>query len=143
MIWGGRGADVPKGTATHGSVGNANFAQNNKIPRTKEFTLEGQQIYSDAAGVPIKTVGDLTDALKSGTLKLSQVPVDFVDMNGTRLILNTRTSTALTNAGIPKSQWFGRNRTGVEAFPGKTFDQLAADQLKRNGLPSTGATELP
>ena len=64
-------------------------------------------------------------------------------MNGTPLILNIRTSTALKNAGIPKSQWFGRNQTGAEAFPGKTFDQLAADQLARNGLPPTGAPALP
>jgi len=55
---------------------------------------------------------------------------------------HTRTSTALEQAGIPRSQWFGRNQTGVEAYPGKTFNDLAADQLKNNKLPPTGAEQL-
>ena len=134
--------------ATAGSVSKANFAQNNLIPPTKAFTKQGSKIYSDLAGTPIKTVGDLTAALKSGALKPSQIPVGYVNMNGTSLILNTRTSTALTNAGIPKSQWFGRNQTGATAFrlpngTPKTFDSLARDQLSRNGLPPTGAPSLP
>lgn len=104
--------------------------------------MDGQKIYSELAGRPIKTVDDLADALKAGSIKPSQLPVDYVDMNGTRLILNTRTSTALEQAGIPRSQWFGRNQTGVEAYPGKTFNDLAADQLKNNKLPPTGAEQL-
>jgi hypothetical protein len=31
-------------------------------------------------------------------------------------IANTRTTTALTNAGIPKSQWYGVNKTGQTAY---------------------------
>ena len=119
----------------------ANFAQN-RIKSDRSFSSDGQKIYSDLAGKPIKTVDDLADALKVGTIKPSQLPVDYVDMNGTRLILNTRTSTALEQAGIPRSQWFGRNQTGVEAYPGKTFNDLAADQLKNNKLPPTGAEKL-
>ncbi|PPA77508.1 hypothetical protein C4E15_05665 [Achromobacter spanius] len=45
-------------------------------------------------------------------------------------ILNTRTSTALEQAAIPRSEWFGRNQTGVEAYPDKTFNDLATDQSK-------------
>lgn len=113
----------------------ANFAQD-KIKSDRSFSEDGQKIYSELAGAPIKTVDDLAGTLKAGTIKPGQLPVDYVDMNGTRLILNTRTSTAL------EQEWFGRNQTGVEAYPGKTFNDLAADQLKRNDLPSTGAEQL-
>ena len=84
----------------------------------------------------------MAGALKTGAITPNQLPLDYVDMNGTRLILNTRTSTALEQAGIPRSQWFGRNQTNVEVYPGKTFNDLAKDQLKNNGLPSTGADQL-
>jgi len=148
-----RGGAAPRPASVNrepsaGSVENANFAQNNRIPTTKEFTLEGSQIYSNLVGRPIKTVGDLTAALRSGAIRPNQIPVDFVDMNGTRLILNTRTSTALTNAGIPRSQWYGRNQTGATAYTEangtvRTFDYLASQQLSNNGLPPTGAPNLP
>ena len=69
-------------------------------------------------------------------------------MNGTRLIMNTRASTALQNAGIPRSQWVGRNQTGRVAFTGQDgnpvrFDDLAQDQLRRNNLPPNGSNNLP
>lgn len=114
----------------------------NRIKSDRSFSPDGQKIYSDLAGEPIKTVDDLADALKLGTIKPSLLTVDYVNMNGTSLILNARTSTALEQAGIPRSQWFGRNQTGVEDYPGKTFNDLAADQLKNNKLPPTGAEIL-
>ncbi len=69
-------------------------------------------------------------------------------MNGTSLILNTRTSTALTNAGILKSQWYGRNQSGMIAYTKSdgtpvSFNDLATQQLKNNGLPPNGAPNLP
>lgn len=57
--------------------------------------------------------------MKAGTIKPNQLPFDYVDMNGTRLILSARTSNALEQAAIPRSEWFGRNQAGVEAYPGK------------------------
>ena len=119
--------DVLGLAAQVGAVKDANFAQNNVIKPTKSFSLPGQDKYTKAAGRPIKTVGDLTKALYDGTLTPSQVPVDYVRINGTILITNTRTSTALKNAGVPKSQWSGVDKTGrsVEGMPGTTFDDLA------------------
>lgn len=129
------------GNAERGVLTDANFAQN-RIRSDRAFSPDGQKVYSGLAGRPITTVDDLAEALRSGVIKPSQLPVDYVEMNGTRLILNTRTSTALEQAGIPRNQWFGRNQTGVEAYPGKTFNDLAADQLKNNNLPPTGAEQL-
>ncbi|OUM09486.1 hypothetical protein BW686_01915, partial [Pseudomonas syringae] len=107
------------------------FAQKISKP-TKAFSKEGQNIYSQAAGQPIKTVADLTSALKKGIIKPSQVPLDYVSIDGHNVIANTRSSTALINAGIPKSQWYGANKTGVIAYDSITFDDLVRDQLRKN-----------
>lgn len=135
---GGTGAVA---NAERGVLSEANFAQN-KIRSDRSFSPDGEKLYSTLAGKPIKTVEDLAGALKAGAITPNQLPLDYVDMNGARLILNTRTSTALEQAGIPRSQWFGRNQTNIEVYPGKTFNDLAKDQLKNNGLPSTGADQL-
>lgn len=99
---------------------------------TKAFSEEGQKIYSQLAGRPIKTVSDLTDALKLGVIKPSQVPLNYVLIDGQKVIANTRTSTALINADIPKSQWYGINKTGVIAYDDVTFDKLVRQQLNKN-----------
>ena len=124
-----------------GTLNNANFAQN-RIRADRNFSPEGQAQYSRIAGRPIRSVDDLSAAIHDGRVRPSDLPVDYVDSNGNRLILNTRTSTALQDAGVPRAQWYGRNRTGQEAFPGTTYDQLAQDQLRRNRLPPTGAPNL-
>ncbi|MFA9466856.1 MAG: hypothetical protein ACERKN_21585 [Velocimicrobium sp.] len=49
------------------------------------------------------------------------------------MILNTRTSQALTQAGISRSQWSTINQTG-NTF----FEDLLTGQLTRNGLSSSG-----
>lgn len=66
--------------------------------------------------------------------------------DGTQLILNTRTSVALSRAGIPQSQWYGTNQTGVQVpgMPvGTTYNNLAAAQLVRNKLPPSGTPNVP
>ena len=130
-----------------GSVENANFAQTS-IRSDRKFSPKGSNHFSNLAGRPINTVDDLSSALKNGALRPNQIPVDFVDMNGTRLILNARTSTALQNVGITRSQWVGKNKTGRTAFTGQDgnpvrFDDLAQDQLRRNNLPPSGSNNLP
>ena len=133
------------GPATKGAVKDANYAQN-KIRSDELFSPKGQEELSKNLGIPIRTVNDLVVALEHGVVKPSQLPIDFVDMNDTRLILNTRTSTALQRAGVSKSEWFGRDRTldhienpdTGEEIP---FTELATDQLIRNGgWPSGFAT---
>ncbi|EOC3061408.1 VENN motif pre-toxin domain-containing protein [Cronobacter dublinensis] len=127
-----------------GSVANANFAQS-KIRANETFSAEGVAKYSQMAGQPVNTVDDLANAIRSGLIKPSQLSVDYVEMNGTRLILNTRTSVALDRAGIPKSDWYGTNQTNVKVpgMDGKTYNDLAADQLIINKLPETGSSDIP
>ncbi|MFC4420209.1 hypothetical protein ACFO7E_11985, partial [Cupriavidus pampae] len=134
------------GSAISGSVANANFAQSS-INSTGTFSPEGVIKYSQLAGVKISTVDDLAEAITKGLVRPSQLPVDYVvSQDGTKLILNTRTSVALFRAGIPQSQWYGANKTGMQVpdMPaGTTFDDLAAAQLTRNNLPPTGTSNPP
>jgi len=125
------------GPAARGAVKDANFAQN-KIRSDELFSPDGQRELSKNLGMPIRTVNDLVEALEHGVVTPSQLPIDFVDMNDTRLILNTRTSTALQRAGVPKSEWFGRDRTLDHIEDSNTgeeipFTELATRQLIKNG----------
>jgi filamentous hemagglutinin len=134
-----------EGATAMGSVADANFAQST-IRSSEIFSKDGIANYSQLAGRPINTVDDLAVAIQSGAIKPSQLPIDYVvTTDGTKLILNTRTSVALDRAGIPKSDWYGTNKTGVSVpdMISKTFDDLAADQLKNNKLPSTGTPTMP
>lgn len=85
------------------------------------------------AGKPINTVDDLASALKNGTIKPSDVPIDYIVRDGNTLILNTRSSQALTQAGIPRSQWNAVNQT-----ENQLFEDMLTGQLSRNGLTSAG-----
>ena len=109
---------------------NANFAQNTYRSR---FSVEGQSIYSDIAGTPIKTVDDLVSALRKGLIETSDVPIDYIIRDGNMLLLNTRSAHALMQAGIPRSQWNAVNRTGIDMY-----ETMLDGQLKNNGLTSTG-----
>ncbi|MFJ4291923.1 DUF637 domain-containing protein [Cupriavidus sp. NPDC089707] len=131
-------------TGTLGAVADANFAQS-AIRANEMFSAEGAARYTELAGRPIATVDDLASAIRNGSISPSQIPLDFVDMNGTKLILNTRTSVALDRAGVPKSSWYGNNQTGVKVpgMEGSTFDDLARQQLQNNKLPPTGSTDIP
>ncbi|NLD47061.1 MAG: hypothetical protein GX660_07660 [Clostridiaceae bacterium] len=119
---------LAKGTGN--VLDNANFAQKTY---GSTFSKDGIKIYSDLAGKPINTVDDLANALKNGTIKPQDVPIDYIVRDGNTLILNTRSSQALTQAGIPRSQWNAVNQTGNQLF-----EDMLTGQLSRNGLTSAG-----
>jgi len=128
-----------------GVLEGANFAQP-KVNKARTFSPEGQEKYSALAGRPVKTVEDLAAAIRDGKIQPSQLPVDYVIIDGQKVILNTRTSAALEGAGVPRSQWHGQDQTGVQVpgeQPGITFNDLAKGQIERNGLPPTGTPTPP
>jgi filamentous hemagglutinin len=130
--------------AAKGTMADANFAQIG-INRAGTFSAEGVAKYSALAGRPIATADDLAVAITEGSVKASQVTVDYVVVKGQKVILNTRTSTALNRAGVPQSEWIGKNVTGLEVpgMPGVTFDDLALQQTIRSKLPPTGTSTAP
>ena len=109
---------------------NANFAQKTY---NYKFSAEGVRKYSLLAGEPINNIDDLTQAIKKGKIKAKDLPIDYIVRDGNTIILNTRTSQALTRAGLPRSKWAAINRTG-DSF----FEELLDGQLSRNKLSSKG-----
>lgn len=79
-----------------------------------------------------QTISDVAAQLRTGTLRAADVPVTVV---GNGLIVNTRSSLALFQAGIPQSQWTLVRGTAQEAA------DIAA-RLSRNGLGPTGTDVL-
>jgi hypothetical protein len=90
--------------------------------------------FSSAGKFAGQSVDDVAAALKSGNLKPSDVPIDYITRNGNTLILNTRSSQALTQAGIPRSQWNAVNRTGDAAFEARLTGQLQRNNLTESGI---------
>lgn len=119
------------GKTSLGVLDDAVFAQVRSKP-AKAFSDDGKAIYSQLAGRPINNVGDLTQALREGVVTPGQMPIDYVLLDGQKVIANTRSSTALLDAGIPKSQWLGRDRTGVTAYGDILHDDLVRNQLNKN-----------
>ena len=66
-------------------------------------------------------------------MNVADVPVEYIIRDGNTLILNTRTSQALTQAGIPRYQWNAIDRTG-----NSLFEELLTGQLLRNRLTPEG-----
>lgn len=90
--------------------------------------------FSSAGKFAGQSVDDVAAALRSGSLKTSDVPIDYITRNGNTLILNTRSSQALTQAGIPRSQWNAINRTGNAAFEARLTGQLGRNKLTETGI---------
>jgi hypothetical protein len=64
-------------------------------------------------------------------MSAKDVPIDVIVRNGQTFILNTRSSAALTQAGIPRSAWNIISRTGeVE------YEQRLTNQLIKLGNPN-------
>jgi RHS repeat-associated protein len=74
-----------------------------------------------------KSVEQVAAALRSGAMKASEVPINYIVRDGETIILNTRSAKALELAGIPRSQWNGINQTGNQMF-----EELLDGQLARN-----------
>jgi len=51
-----------------------------------------------------RTVKDVAAALRSGALKPKDVPIQYIVRDGQKLIINTRSSQALTQAGVKRGQ---------------------------------------
>lgn len=117
-----------------GVLDNANYAQKTY---SNTFNAEGRKIYSDLAREPINTIDDLVNAINSGKVNVANLSVEYIVRDGNTLILNTRTSQALTQAGIPRSQWNAIDRTGDALF-----EELLTGQLSRNKLTSEGISTV-
>ena len=81
------------------------------------------------------TIGGLAGDLRAGAVAAGDVPVSYVNLGGNSLIVNTRSSLALTRAGIPQSSWTLIDATATDAA------SIQA-RLIRNGLTVEGTPTL-
>ena len=80
-----------------------------------------------------ETIGSLASKIKTGQVRVSQVPVQIVVRGNTALIVNNRSSLALLRAGVSQEGWFFENVTG-QAF----FEEQITQRLAQNGLSEEG-----
>lgn len=85
----GMSAKVAGGqAAAMGTLEGARYAQKTFSP-----------MFSKGGAFAGKSVDDIAGALRSGAMKPSEVPIDFIVRDGNTLILNTRSAKALETAG--------------------------------------------
>ncbi len=85
-----------------------------------------------------RPVAEVATELEKGELSSNDLPVELGVINETTLILNTRSALALTQAGIPRSEWNVIDVSGNN----EAMARLEA-QLSRNGLTSAGFEGVP
>ncbi|HEM5648103.1 TPA: RHS repeat-associated core domain-containing protein, partial [Streptococcus suis] len=137
MKWGVVNRDVSDNTkqlALPHPMENANYAQKTYNPK---FSEAGANKYTNMVGEPILSVSDLANAIKNGKIDPSKLSIDYINRDGNILILNTRTSQALTQADIPRNQWSVIDRTG-----NPFFEEQLNGQLHRNKLTSEGISTV-
>jgi RHS repeat-associated protein len=105
-----------EGVAARGVAADAKFAQ-----------ATFSRMFSQGGTFAGKSVDEVAAALRSGAMKASDVPINYIVRDGQTIILNTRSAQALEAAGIPRAQWNGVNQTG-NSF----FENLLNGQLGRN-----------
>jgi filamentous hemagglutinin len=108
-----------------GVLDNAAFAQ-------KTFG----QTFSSGGKFAGQTIDDVAGALRSGSMKVGDVPIEYIVRNGNTLMLNTRSAQALQQAGIPRSQWNAVNMTGNAAAEARLTEQLQRNGLGGGGIPN-------
>jgi len=82
------------------------------------FSKIGQEVLGT------KTIDDAVAKLKNGTMQPSDLPIDFIVRNNETYILNTRSSVALTKAGIDRSKWNWVKRTKNTDYELRLDNQL-------------------
>ncbi len=84
-----------------------------------------------------QSLASVVNKLYDGVMTPADLPVDIIRRGDNTLILNTRTSQTLEQAGIPRSQWTIIDRTGQASF-----EKRLTDQLRKNGLDEKGITTV-
>ena len=89
--------------------------------------------FSDKGDYAGKTIGQLATQLRNNLRPVSQVPVEFIERNGIRLIVNTRSYLALLRANINVNFINFINRTGDLDVEAKITERLRVNNLTEEG----------
>jgi len=96
--------------------------------------------FSEAGTFSGKTIGEVANDLRTGVLKATDMPVEYIERDGVKLIVNTRSSLALRRAGIPESEWNLVNKTGDAFTETKITERLARNELTEEGIDAVRIT---
>jgi len=106
-----------------------------------------QRTYSTAFSAQGRFSGDDVDAvarnLRLGVLSPIDIPVTVIVLDGHTLIDNTRSATALTLAGIPRSEWVVRDVTASASVRKAIAKRLKANSLSTAGIASVAVGPSP
>ncbi|MBP2639315.1 MAG: hypothetical protein H6Q66_266 [Firmicutes bacterium] len=87
-----------------------------------------------------KTIGELANDLRTGVLKSTDVPVEYIERDSVKLVVNTRSSLVLRRAGIPETEWNLVNKTGDAFTESKVTERLARNELTEEGTDAIRVT---
>lgn len=114
------------GTGTLAVAGTAAALKAGGVATDAQFAQKTyRNMFSDEGIFAGKSVDEVAAAISAGTMKPSEVPIDYVVRDGKTIILNTRSAQALQAAGVPRSEWNGVNRTANTAYEGRLDAQLS------------------
>lgn len=75
--------------------------------------------------------------MRLGTLSVDDVPNEYIHRDGNVIMLNTRSSVALSRTEIPRSAW-----TAVDVTGDVGAERRLSEQLRRNGLDTMGIRDI-
>ncbi|MDB5264658.1 MAG: hypothetical protein JWN64_229 [Parcubacteria group bacterium] len=120
LLAGGRGSSV----AAESAVPGFRYTQTTISPVfSQRGSFNGQSLNSVISGV------------KTGEIPTSQLPVNYVEVNGVRFVDNNRSAYVLQQAGIPTAQW---NWISADQRSAASIIQ----KLQYNKLPNEGASSV-
>jgi RHS repeat-associated protein len=133
-VAGGAGAlaRVARASAGESAGGDGLSLRFSQTTASSRFSLQGA--FSG------RTVGGLAAELRSGAVSASDVPVQYVSIQGNDLIVNTRSALALGRAGIPQNEWNLIDATQTQS--GNILDRLSSNGLTIEGSMTIRITGL-
>ena len=120
-----------------GAEGEASTATNNTLRFSQTTASPWFSGEGNFAGF---TISDVASQLRAGTLSPSDLPIQTINVGGDTLIINTRSSLALSEAGIPQSQWSLVDMTGDAVTEAAIAARLAKNGLTNSGTPTLRIT---
>ena len=113
---------------------NTSVSQNGSTADIRFTQKTASYKFSNSGRFSGKTIGEVSDMLRNGTLQPNDVPVNYVSRGGKLLVENTRSTLALLRSGTPLSEWVLNDCTGNLSMMDKINERLA-----RNGLDELGS----
>jgi hypothetical protein len=123
---GGRSYDLSPGDPAKP----AKFGQRGVSP---EFSKKGRFSGAD--------IDDVAAKLRDGDLLPADVPVQYVWVNGEKVVVNNRSATVLSKAGIPQDKWVMEDMTG--RLPDKGADSLSSVLERLDEMAGQPSSSMP